>query len=193
MTTSEPKRFRAYKRDPVRAMLLKAGHGDIAELQNYLRDGGEIAVKHNLWLADVLESLQSGRHAETRGAPKRVHQDADDTAGAKRKLALLCAAYLVRRCARRELAWTGKSPSRDTTLKQLAERALEIVHKHFGIVSKKLRVSDVIGATGDRHSPHARVAHDEIVALVNSDLRQPMREMLAWHEATFIPKAEVTA
>lgn len=186
MTAPKAKRFSGYRRDPVRAMLVKASHGDSQDLESYIESGGDMSALDPDWLADTIKKMRLASTAETRGAARgpylsrdeRNHPDAE-----KRKRAKLCAAYLVRRCARRHRNWSGK-PTPWEVLEKLEERALGVVHQHFGT---KLATGSVVGAKGAKHTAYEKIPHDDIMLTVHSDLRKQMHDMLTWHAKTWFP------
>lgn len=182
------KRRSDYTRNPVRPLMLKAQHGDSQDLESYLENDGELTSSDKQWLADVFAKT---RLAKTRGAPSGPRMD-DDAAKANLKLAKLCAAYLVRCCTRRHRDWSGK-PTPRSVLELLEARALAIVHSHFKITRNKLNANSIIGAKGSKHSAYEKLPHDDIMLRVNSELRKPMREMLAWHAETYFPAKAVKA
>jgi hypothetical protein len=153
MTIEAPaKRLSDYERDPVRAMLVKAQRGESQDLESYLENGGDVSALDPDWLADVLRKI---RNAETRGAPHGPQLDKENPAEADRKLAKLCAAYLVRRCARRHRHWSAKPkqtppPTPRPVLEELERRALEIVHDHFKITRNRFRPGSIVGSAGSK-------------------------------------------
>jgi hypothetical protein len=178
-------------RDPMRSMLAKASHGDTQDLESFLENGGDLSSLDPLWLADALKKIRLAANAETRGAPSGP-QLPDDAEEKNLKLAKLCASYLVRRCVRRHRDWSGNPAPRDV-LDKLEARALSIVHEHFKITRNKLRAASIVGVEGSKHTGYEKVPHDDILLMVNSELRKPMREMLAWHAETWFPIAPVRA
>jgi len=187
---AKPRLTRKYS--PIRAMLAKASHGDSQDLESYLENGGDLSALDPDWLAYALRKMRLAESAETRGAPRGPHLDKDDAAEATRKRAKLCAAYLVRRCARRHRDWSGK-PTPWEVLEKLETRALDIVHNHFKINRNKLNARSIVGTKGAKHTAYEKVPHDDIMLMVHSELRKQMREMLNWHAETYFPVEAVKA